>query len=604
MACKRLDGTSSTVEFVISQTTLERKGEITLRAIDRQGVFSEKRFYANPHAGPKIEGPWVWMIVPTGKFGPAAATSGIDYLAEVSGGAATEKQIAIKGAMAGDAAGDKVWTPGKIAPTSDDNITEMVNAIGLGEGDIDNHVAYGSIALNAPRAQKTTMHVGSDDAVKVWLNGDLVHNNPADRPASGYQENFPVTLKQGKNILLVAVYEGIGYWSGFFGFDKDTEYRLPAVPIVLVEKFQRPPMYWIDMQTGGLHSLIETNVERLVPRVQNATHLAVDVAAGKIYWVEKTGEKTSKIRRANPDGSAVELVKDLTSVPLALAIDAANGKLYVANAWGKLQRMNPDGSDFQSNFITDLESPKDIALDVGGGKLYWIEQTGDKTGKIRRADLNGSNVELVKDLTSRPLAIAIDPVNRKLYVANAWGKLQRMNPDGSDFQSNFITDLETPTAIAVLEGKLYWTEQGSIRRSNLNGESIEDIAVGLGTPTSIALVAVPEGAPIPAAPGLVRMSPNVTVLLHNYPNPFNPETWIPYQLAKPAEVRVTIYDIHGRVVRALDLGHQRAGTYQTRSRAAYWDGRNAFGEPVASGLYFYTLTAGDFSATRKMLIRK
>ena len=103
---------------------------------------------------------------------------------------------------------------------------------------------------------------------------------------------------------------------------------------------------------------------------------------------------------------------------------------------------------------------------------------------------------------------------------------------------------------------------------------------------------------------LASLIPKETSLSANYPNPFNPETWIPYQLSKPAEVSLTIYDIHGHVVRALDLGHQTAGTYQSRSRAAFWDGRNAVGEPVASGLYFYTLTAGDFTATRKMLIRK
>ncbi|MDE0554082.1 MAG: T9SS type A sorting domain-containing protein, partial [Candidatus Poribacteria bacterium] len=98
--------------------------------------------------------------------------------------------------------------------------------------------------------------------------------------------------------------------------------------------------------------------------------------------------------------------------------------------------------------------------------------------------------------------------------------------------------------------------------------------------------------------------PEVTSLLPNYPNPFNPETWLPYQLSEPADVTLTIYDIQGRVVRNLDLGHQRAGMYHSRSRAAHWDGRNAQGEPIASGLYFYTLKAGDFAATRKMLIRK
>ena len=90
----------------------------------------------------------------------------------------------------------------------------------------------------------------------------------------------------------------------------------------------------------------------------------------------------------------------------------------------------------------------------------------------------------------------------------------------------------------------------------------------------------------------------------NFPNPFNPETWIPYQLSKDAEVTLHIYAVNGTLVRTLALGHQAAGMYQSRSRAAHWDGRNKFGEKVASGLYFYTLIAGDFSATRKMLIRK
>ena len=98
--------------------------------------------------------------------------------------------------------------------------------------------------------------------------------------------------------------------------------------------------------------------------------------------------------------------------------------------------------------------------------------------------------------------------------------------------------------------------------------------------------------------------PDNTVLLTNFPNPFNPETWIPYQLAKPAEVTLTIYDIRGVVVREMKLGHQAAGFYQSRSRAIYWDGRNAFGKKVATGVYFYTLIAGDFTATRKLLIRK
>ena len=103
---------------------------------------------------------------------------------------------------------------------------------------------------------------------------------------------------------------------------------------------------------------------------------------------------------------------------------------------------------------------------------------------------------------------------------------------------------------------------------------------------------------------LAALTPKETALLPNYPNPFNPETWIPYQLAEPADVTVTIYAMDGAVVRSLRLGHQPIGTYQSKSRAVYWDGKNTLGESVASGVYFYTLKAGNFTATRKMLIKK
>ena len=98
--------------------------------------------------------------------------------------------------------------------------------------------------------------------------------------------------------------------------------------------------------------------------------------------------------------------------------------------------------------------------------------------------------------------------------------------------------------------------------------------------------------------------PAKTELLLNYPNPFNPETWIPFRLAEDSQVSLTIYDRTGRVVRSLDVGHRPAAVYESRAKAIYWDGRNDFGERVASGMYFYTLTAKDFSATRRMVILK
>ena len=103
---------------------------------------------------------------------------------------------------------------------------------------------------------------------------------------------------------------------------------------------------------------------------------------------------------------------------------------------------------------------------------------------------------------------------------------------------------------------------------------------------------------------LSMLTPVETVLLPNYPNPFNPETWIPYRLAYAADVILTIYDTAGGPVRRLDLGYQPVGDYTDRAKAAYWDGRNEGGEQVANGVYFYSLSAGGYSATRKMLILK
>ena len=93
-------------------------------------------------------------------------------------------------------------------------------------------------------------------------------------------------------------------------------------------------------------------------------------------------------------------------------------------------------------------------------------------------------------------------------------------------------------------------------------------------------------------------------LLQNYPNPFNPETWIPFKLAQNASVTINIYDTKGQLIRTISVGNKPAGVYLAKDKAAYWDGRDNAGEKVSSGLYFYTLEAGKFRSTRKMVIVK
>ena len=150
------------------------------------------------------------------------------------------------------------------------------------------------------------------------------------------------------------------------------------------------------------------------------------------------------------------------------------------------------------------------------------------------------------------------------------------------------TDLAAPAHIVAPNGLAYETVEGWLNRARAADDGSRPFLQGITNLERLLLLIIPKK----------------TALLHNYPNPFNPETWIPYHLAKPAEVTLTLYTADGKVVRTLELGHQPAGFYQNRSRAAYWDGRNEVGERVASGVYFYTLTAGEFSTTRKMVIRK
>ena len=560
-------------------------------------------------AGPKIEGPWLWMIIPTGRSGgKAAAASGKDYLSVATKGSVTEAQIATNGVTVGDRVKNRKWTMGRLAPTGGDNIMETLNAIGLSKNtNVDNHVAYGLITLDSPRKQNTTMYVGSDDAVKVWLNGELVHDNPIDRGASDYQDSFAVTLKKGKNILLVAVYEAREAWTGFFGFEKDAAYSILATPVVQISSTQRPPLYWINAQVGTIHRLVSAEVENLVPGVQNATSLVLNSADNKIYWTEQVGKNRGKVKRANLDGSNVQVLANiLNGVPHSIVVDPTQGKLYWTNSKGRIQRSNLNGKQVR-NLIQNLKSPDKLIVDAAGGKLYWTETSG----RIRRANLNGKGIENIASGLSPVADIAIS--GNKLYwteiTSESSGKIGRANLNGSNF--GMLTRLQTPAlgiAIDAVGNKLYWSDTaGRIRRANLNGKQIQNVVSGLASPAALVIGSVRSR---PAAPvnssqsSAQREIPDATRLLANYPNPFNPETWIPYQLAKPSNVKIIIYDTRGSVVRQLELGHQSPGTYTSQSRAAHWDGRNALGEQVASGIYFYEFQADNVSLLRKMLILK
>ena len=159
-----------------------------------------------------------------------AATSGTDFLAQMSNGAVTELEIATEGAKVGSPVGNGVWTVAKLS-SSVGNINDMVNATSLEISDTNHHIAYGSIVLGSPKDQKVNMLIGTSESVKIWLNGELIHNHPTGGSIDGYTGFLPVTLQKGANVLLVAIYERREDgkkqgWTGFFGFEDGTEYTV------------------------------------------------------------------------------------------------------------------------------------------------------------------------------------------------------------------------------------------------------------------------------------------------------------------------------------------------------------------------------------------
>ena len=166
----------------------------------------------------KITGPWLWVIAPTEANEGGANSTDLDQLEAASGGDVTEAMVASEGAAEGDPVGDLAWTVGEIADTGGNNVNDLVNELGLGEGDVNDHSVYGLIVLNSPADQSgVPMKVGSDDSVKVWVNGEVVHTNAVNRGAGDFQDDFKVNLNAGANILLVKVSERGGGWSLFAG---------------------------------------------------------------------------------------------------------------------------------------------------------------------------------------------------------------------------------------------------------------------------------------------------------------------------------------------------------------------------------------------------
>ena len=388
--------------------------------------------------------------------------------------------------------------------------------------------------------------------------------------------------------------------------------------------------------------------------------IALDIAGGKMYWSYLEWDagadfpfQNGKIQRANFDGSEVEdIVTGLQFPTFGIAL-------------GIPPQLPPGEKDVvaaDSDSGDTLETATDLSLDTPhtedifpDGDVDYFSIQVDRTGELtiyttgdldtvgELQDSSGASIAENDDGgTEFNFRIVYDVLSPGTYYVKIESFLGATGGYTvyTEFSAGLSADVNGDGTIDFLDliqiGDNYG--QTGENDADVNGDGVVDIV-------DLVLVAGAFEGDLPAAPPvftpavttlnatdvqkwladarrltltdstsqrgvlflehlLMILTPQETVLLPNYPNPFNPETWIPYQLTHDADVSLAIYDTNGAMVRLIHLGHQPAGFYTERSRAAHWNGRNDSGETVASGVYFYRLRAGDYSHMRRMVIVK
>ena len=242
--------------------------------------------------------------------------------------------------------------------------------------------------------------------------------------------------------------------------------------------------------------------------------------------------------------------------------------------------------------LWDVSRQKQVAVLENESGALAFSPNGKLLASVRRDEINLWDVRSRKPVGTLRFPIS-SPSNTCIAFSPDGGWIAGAG-DGVQ-----LWNVAKQEKVATLEGHVGWIRSVSFSQNGkwLASGSRDGTVLLWEVNLPGALSVEPSAKRIITLGGLKRM-----MLYQNYPNPFNPETWIPYQLAEAAHVRIRIYDIAGHLVRELDLGEQPAGDYLSRQHAAYWDGRNDIRETVGSGVYFYTLNAGDYQRMRRMTV--
>ena len=464
---------------------------------------------AFPKGGPKIEGPWLWVVLPNTRL-----NNDTDLLAEASGGTVTEVGVATHGATAGKSVGDSVWTSHKLPPSGHNNIEAMLKR------KIPNAVIYGSVSLHSPRRQETTMYVGSLRA-KAWLNGTLIHQYRNQTGTDDYTNFYPVTLKQGRNVLLVAAGT---LDNGYFGFEPGTQY---TVSMGVGYIFSQTPIHIGDTFTLDI-------------RAEDITDLA--------GWQFDITFDLAILEAINVSEGDFLKTDGGTTFFQGGSIDNASGKITgLSAARLSTQGVSGTGVLLQVRFKAKSAGETELTLD----KFQFGSVTGDSIPagpheiritveeRLTTGDVNRDGVVSILDL---------------ILVAQQLGR--RVSPDSA-------VDVNGDGVVSILD--LIRVAQGIAGSPTAPAAGTGSVDAAM-IEAWIAEARLADDGSLAFKQGIENLEallhsliPEETALLANYPNPFNPETWIPYQLAESAEVTLTIYDINGQLVRRLEVGASGSG---------------------------------------------
>ncbi len=492
--------------------------------------------------------PTVSIEGPSGPLGPAPLNLTITFSESVSGFSSSD--VAVVGGSA-KASGNGMDYTAEITPA--DDFQGML-----------------TVSIGADAAQDSA---GNGNAASDAYSVEIVRST-----------SFTVNLRQGLNMLHVPVNDAraerlSGLYNVLGGF-QDVEF-------LLAYSYESGRFIaYVDSLAGSSSDLRLDDGTAVVASMRNAK--AVTFTGGLLSPEVPLRVGINLIGATR--SSAIETIGDLAALStdsllvLALQVDDAGNALFADSTDSTAAAKGAEG------YIVFAEAETVLTFDGGA----WKNDAAS---------------------TAAPLA-AYDPSSTPLLVVE--GSIARednLSPlNGLEVS---ITNLQTGQTASDLAGRSSVSGRFSLPLLALTGDSyavgdafdlrVSDSSGAFGGVRTVRIVLDKETASsgrIDIGQLLATAVPTESSLLPNYPNPFNPETWIPFDLSEASRVTITIYNAAGQTVRALELGQLPAGAYRSRSKAAHWDGRNALGEPAASGIYYVRIEAGSFSALRRMVVLK